>query len=128
MANPQFFDNHRISRRFVLFFGTILGHSLAAISGFLFSLTSGVVDLSMNFGVIMLCLTSLMIGKLLKKGDIPNLIVPMLGILAYFLMQQILLRMGLNLKYFNAFQALFVLSILFIGNRKNTYTLDHLGV
>jgi len=126
--NPQFFDNHQISKKIVVLSGVLCGHGLAGLSGFLFSLTSGVVDLTMNFGIIMLCLTSLMIGKLLKKGDHPNLIVPILGIIGYFLMQQILLKMGLNLKYFNAFQALFVLTILFIGKRKITYTLDHLGV
>ncbi len=126
--NPHFFDNHQISKKFVLFCGVVCGHGLAGLSGFLFSLTSGVVDFTMNFGIIMLCLTSLMIGKLLKKGDHPNLIVPILGVIGYFLMQQILLKMGLNLKYFNAFQALFVLAILFIGKRKSTYTLDHLGV
>lgn len=126
--NPQFFDNHQISKKIVLFCGVVFGHGLAGLSGFLFSLTSGVVDLTMNFGIIMLCLTALMIGKLLKKGDHPNLIVPILGVIGYFLMQQILLKMGLNLKYFNAFQALFVLAILFIGKRKKTYTLDHLGV
>lgn len=126
--NPQFFDNHGMSRRFILFFGIVFGHALAGFSGFLFSLTSGVVDLSMNFGIIMLCLTALMIGKLLRRGDAPNIIVPLAGIVAYFLLQQALLRVGLNLKYFNAFQALFILLILYLGNKKQTYTLDHLGV
>lgn len=126
--NPQFFEHHRMSRPFVLFFGIALGHGLAGISGLMFSMTSGVVDSTMNFGIIMLCLTALMIGKLLKTGSVPTIFVPLVGVVAYFLMQQTLLNAGLNLKFFNAFQALFVLLILFMGNRKSTYTLDHLGV
>lgn len=118
--NPHFFDHHRIQKRFVLFFGVGCGHALAALSGFLFSLTSGVVDIGMNFGIIMLCLTSLMIGKLVIRGHKPNLAVPLIGIVAFFLMQQTLLRLGLDLKYFNAFQAIFVLLILSLGNQKQT--------
>lgn len=126
--NPHFLDHHSISKKFVLFLGISIGHGLAGLSGFLFSLTSGVVDVTMNFGIILLCLTSLMIGKLLRRGSVPTIVVPLVGIVAYFLIQQILLRTGLNLKYYNGFQALFVLFILFLGHRKQTYTLDHLGV
>jgi putative ABC transport system permease protein len=126
--NPQFFDHHTMSRRFVLFFGIAFGHALAGVSGFLFSLTSGIVDVTMNFGIIMLCLTSLMIGKFLQRGRRPNVLIPVIGITVYFLIQQLLLNAGVNLKFFNAFQALIVLFILFMGNRKETYTMDHLGV
>lgn len=126
--NAQFFDHHRIKKKFVLFLGIILAYSLAGLSGFLFALTSGVVDLTMNFGIIMLCLISLMIGRFIKIQEAPNLIIPLIGILIYFSMQQTLLRMGLNLKYFNGFQAIFIVFILILGNRKNNYTLDHLGV
>jgi putative ABC transport system permease protein len=126
--NPNFFQNHPISGRYVVFFGVTLGHGLAGISGFLFAQSNGFVDLTMNFGILLLCLTALMAGKLLFRLHRPNILVPILGILAYFLLQQSLLRIGLNLKYFNAFQALFVLFILFIGQRKQKISLDHLGV
>jgi ABC-type uncharacterized transport system permease subunit len=58
----------------------------------------------------------------------PNVIIPLVGIITYFMIQQTLLRLGLNLKYFNAFQALFILSVLFLGQKKQSLTLDHLGV
>lgn len=126
--NPQFFRNHHLSERYVLFSGVILGHGCAGISGFLFAQSNGFVDLTMNFGIILLCLTTIMIGKLCITLQRPNLFVPLIGVVAFFLIQQTLLRMGLNLKYFNAFQALFILTILYFGHRKKSFTLDHLGV
>ncbi len=126
--NPEFFSNHKLSSKYVLFVGVIAGHGLAGISGFLFAQSNGFVDLTMNYGIILLCLTALMVGKLLVKINHPNILVPILGIIAFFVIQQTLLRIGLNLKYFNAFQALFVLGVLLVGQRKKTLTLDHLGV
>lgn len=126
--NPQFFKNHTISGRYVVFSGVLLGHGSAGISGFLFAQSNGFVDLSMNFGIILLCLTAMLIGKLFMTLQRPNLLVPIVGIIAFFLIQQSLLRMGLNLKYFNAFQALFILAILYFRHRKKSLTLDHLGV
>jgi putative ABC transport system permease protein len=126
--NPQFFSNHRISSKYVVFGGILIGHGLVGLSGFLFAQSTGFVDLTMNYGVILMCLTALMIGKLLVNFKHPNVFVPILGILAFFLIQQSLLRVGLNLKYFNTFQAVFVLAVLLIGQRRKTLTLDHLGV
>ncbi len=126
--NPLFFHNHLLSTRYVVFAGVMIGHGLAGLSGFLFAQSNSFVDLSMNFGIILLCLTALMIGKQIVRMRIPSIWVPLFGILAYFLIQQSLLRLGLNLKYFNAFQALLILGILFAGQRKQTLTLDHLGV
>lgn len=126
--NPQFFRHHSISGRYIVFLGVILGHGCAGISGFLFAQSNGFVDLTMNFGVILLCLTAIMIGKFFLSTHRPHLLVPLLGVAAFFLIQQSLLRIGLNLKYFNTFQALFILVILYFGHRKHTLTLDHLGV
>ncbi len=126
--NPLFFRNHSLSGRYVVFCGVILGHGCAGLSGFLFAQSNGFVDLTMNFGIILICLTALMIGKFFVSTQRPNLLVPLLGVLTFFIIQQSLLRMGLDLKYFNAFQALFILAILYVGHRKNTLTLDHLGV
>jgi len=126
--NPAFFANNKLSERYVVFSGIILGHALAGISGFLFAQSNGFVDLTMNFGILLLCLTALIIGKLCIKDHRPNIVIPLLGIFAYFIIQQLLLRTGLNLKYFNAFQALCVLTILFLGHRKKSVTIDHLGV
>lgn len=126
--NPHFFQHHSISGRYIVFLGVILGHACAGLSGFLFAQSNGFVDLTMNFGVILLCLTTLMIGKFFLSTPRPHLLIPLIGVVIFFLIQQSLLRMGLNLKYFNAFQALFILVILYFGHRKHTLTLDHLGV
>lgn len=126
--NPNFFRHHPISGRFIIFSGVMVGHACAGISGFLFAQSNGFVDLTMNFGVILLCLTAMMIGRLFISTGRPNLLLPIIGIFAFFVIQQSLLRVGLNLKYFNAFQALFILAILTIGHRKQSLTVDHLGV
>lgn len=126
--NPHFFHNHHVSGSYVKYFGVMIGHGCAGIGGFLFALSNGFVDLSMNFGVILLCLTALILGKLLIRSVNPNILIPLVGVLAYFCIQQTLLRLGLNLKYYNAFQALFILTILFVGHRQQKLTLDHLGV
>ncbi|HXF29498.1 MAG TPA: hypothetical protein VN457_06575, partial [Chlamydiales bacterium] len=55
--NPLFFHHHPVSGRYVLFFGMMTGHGCAGLSGFLFATSNGFVDLTMNFGVILLCLT-----------------------------------------------------------------------
>lgn len=126
--NPQFFRHHGMSTKHVVFSGVILGHGCAGISGFLFAQSNGFVDLTMNFGVILLCLTALMLGKFIHSSLRPNIFTPLLGVLAFFLVQQTLLRVGLNLKYFNAFQALFILLILYLEHKKQPELLDHLGV
>jgi putative tryptophan/tyrosine transport system permease protein len=124
--NPLFFSHHKISGNYVVATGVAMGHGLAGISGFLFATANGFVDLTMGFGVILLCLTALIMGKMATKRMNPQILVPLAGILAYFAIQQLLLRIGLNLKYFNAFQALFILGVLFAGRKK--HSLDQLGV
>lgn len=126
--NPFFFQHHRVSKPYVLFTGVIVAHGCAGISGFLFAKSNGFVDLTMNFGVILLCLTALILGKLFIRNPRPHILIPLIGIVGYFSIQQVLLRLGLNLKYFNAFQALFILVVLFIGHKKQKITLNHLGV
>lgn len=126
--NPQFFQHNGLRGSYVASSGIILAHGYAGISGFLFAQANGFVDLTMNFGIILLCLTALILGKLFLKAPRPNFLIPVLGILAFFMIQQGLLRVGLNLKYFNAFQALCILLVLYCGHKKQTLTMDHLGV
>lgn len=126
--NPQFFQCHPISGRFVMFTGVMIGHGCAGLSGYLFAQANGFVDVTMNFGVILLCLTAMMIGKLLIQARRPKLFVPLIGVALFFILQHSLLRVGFDLKYFNTFQAIFVLGILAIGHRKKALTLDQLGV
>ena len=126
--NPHFFASHNLSGNSVLICGVLCGHGCAGISGFLFAQAGGFVDLTMNFGIILLCLTGLILGKMVIKTQKPTLLVPLIGVVGYFCIQQTLLRVGLNLKYFNAFQALFVLTALAIGYRTRQTLIDHLGV
>jgi len=126
--NPLFFQHHPISGRSVLYFGVMVGHGCAAIGGSLFAISNGLVDLTMNFGVILLCLTALVVGKSIIRTESPNLLIPLVGLIAYFCIQQTLLQLGFNLKYFNSFQALFVLGTLCLLQKKKKLSLDHLGV
>jgi len=126
--NPSFFQYQETSGKYVLFIGVMLGHSCAALSGFLFAGSNGFVDLTMNYGIILLCLTALILGRLFLLTPRPHVLVPLLGTAAYFVIQQSLVYAGLNLKYFNALQALCVLAVLSLGHRKQKMTLDHLGV
>jgi ABC-type uncharacterized transport system permease subunit len=126
--NPLFFKHHPVSERFVLLCGVMIGHACAGMSGFLFAVSSGFVDLTMNFGIVLLCLTAIILGKSLIKTHRPQVLIPLLGLILFFSIQQTLLRVGLNLKYFNGFQALFVLGALCLMQRRKKITLDHLGV
>lgn len=130
--NPQFFRSHGVSTRFVVLAGMCVANACAGLSGYLFAQSNGFVDLSMGYGVILMSLTALILGKLLYPSTYPHLAIPIIGLMTYFFIQQLLLHLGLNLKYFNAFQALFVLIALGIGYAKKTQdrplNLDHLGV
>ena len=126
--NPHFFSSHRLSGNYVLICGVMVGHGCAGLSGFLFARANGFVDLTMSFGTILLCLTALILGKMIIKTQKPTVFIPLIGIIGYFCIQQILLRLGLNLKYFNALQALFVLTALAASHRKRQNLIDHLGV
>lgn len=126
--NPRFFQHHLVSERYVVFSGVMAGHACAGIAGFLFAFSNGFVDLTMNFGVILICLTTLILGKSFIRTSRPNLLVPLTGLLAYFCVQQTLLHIGLNLQYFNSFQALCILGALCLFQYKKRTLIDHLGV
>ncbi len=128
--NPGFFKQFTISTKYVVMSGVVLANACAGLSGFLFAQSNGFADLSMGYGVVLLCITALMLGRLMFRTHRPTVLVPLSGLAAYFLLQQVLLQAGLDLKYFNAFQALFVMAALVLFNRdlaKKT-TIDHLGV
>lgn len=126
--NPLFFRHHGISGNFVMYLGVMLGQGFAGISGCLFALSNGFLDLTMNFGIVLLSLTALVLGKLCIRSPRPHILVPLIGAFGYFAVQHSLLRLGLNLTYFNSFQALFVFVILYLGHKNKKTTLDHLGV
>ncbi len=111
--NPQFFKNYEISTSFVFITGVILANALAGMSGYLFAQSNSFVELNMGVGKGLLCITALMLGKgltFIKKSF--SIIVPLVGTCAYFTVQQLLLKIGFNLKYFTAVQAIIVLLLL----------------
>lgn len=130
--NPLFFSHHQSSSRYVVMMGLCLADACAGLSGFLFAYSNGFVDLTMGYGIVLLCLTALILGKMLIPTQRPFVFIPVVGMFAYMLIQQLLLNMGLDLKYFNAFQALFVLGALIILMRQQgshfSQLVDHLGV
>lgn len=127
--NPLFFKHHNISTRYVVIAGTVLSNSCAGLSGYLFAASNGFVDLTLSFGIILLCITSLMLGKIFIHREHPTLLIPLTGITAYFILQHALMKLGFPLKYFNAFQAVMVLGIwIFSRQSKNRITMDHLGI
>jgi ABC-type uncharacterized transport system permease subunit len=123
--NPLFFRRHNISTRYVVMAGTALASSAAGLSGYLFAGSSGFVDITLGLGVVLLSLTSLMLGKVVVQR--PSLLMPCVGIVIYFLLQHGLLKAGFPLKYFNAVQAAVVLGVWVFSRRKQPL-LNHLGV
>ncbi|MCB1180519.1 MAG: hypothetical protein KDK55_00670 [Chlamydiia bacterium] len=126
--NPRFFFHQNISGTYVASVGIMIGHGCAGLSGFLFVLSNDFVDVTMNVGVILLCLTALLLGKLIIPTKKPIIFIPLLGALGYFTIQQTILRLGFDLKYFNTFQSLFILFAILVGYKKQNRLIDHLGV
>jgi putative tryptophan/tyrosine transport system permease protein len=130
--NPIFFKNYGVSTSFVVTTGVMIAHALAGLSGYLFAQSNGFVDLSMGYGVVLMSITSLLLGRIIIKKNRPSVLIPAFGILAYFTAQQILLRLGVNLKYFNAMQAIFIVGALISAQRHRLFNpkhlVDHLGV
>lgn len=126
--NKKFFERHGISERYVFMMGVILSNGLVGISGFLCSYTQGFVDTGMGMGIALLALTALILGKVLLSQKMA-LYIPVVGTLAYFIIQQTLLHVGFDLKFFTTVQAFLVLGILVVYYRSGVrQTIDHLGV
>ena len=117
--NPNFFKHYNISSRFVVSSGIVLAHASAGLTGCLFALSNGFIDLTMNFGVVLLCLTALMLGSCFSSQNRPSLRSPLFGVFLYYFLQQGLLKIGFDLKYFNAIQA--GVFILFLYFQTNTF-------
>ena len=126
--NKNFFKRHGISERFVFMSGVILSNGFVGLSGFLCSYTQGFVDTGMGVGIALLAITTLILGKVLLDST-HALYIPLVGSFAYFVIQQTLLHVGFDLKYFTTVQAFLVLIMLVAYYRSDTRsTIDHLGV
>jgi putative ABC transport system permease protein len=128
--NPHFFNNYGVSTRYIFVAGIVIGNALSGLSGYMFAQSNGFADITMGFGKVLLCITALVLGKTIMRTRKPiALAVPLLGGLTYFILQQLLLKVGFNLKYFTTVQALVVLIILVTLYRtQTTKHIDHLGV
>lgn len=131
--NPFFFDNYGTSTRAVVIIGTLIATSLAGFAGLLDGLTNGFVDLHMGLNKALLCLTSLILGKSLVGRKNPlTFAVPVVGIMAYFGLQHLLLMIpGFDYTYLTAVQSIIVLVLLTISYKqsgKTLYLSDTLGV
>ena len=126
----QYFVHYGINTRYVFISGIVLANALAGLSGYLFAQSNGFAEINMGFGKALLCITALILGKMISRINKPlYIITPITGLFAYFTLQQMLLKVGFNLKYFTMVQALLVLFILITLFKKNSKThVDHLGV
>ena len=70
----------------------------------------------MSNGIALQAITALMLGnlifKLISRNKKSSIIISVAGIFLYFIIQQTLLRLGFDLKYFTAIQALAVLILM----------------
>jgi putative tryptophan/tyrosine transport system permease protein len=116
--NGGFFKNYATSTNFVVIMGVMIGNALAGLSGYLFAQSNNFVEITIGQGKLLLCITSLILGKaLLMRTARITLWVPVLGTGCYFMVQQLLLQGGFNLKYFTTVQALLVLIFIIIQCR-----------
>lgn len=125
--NPNFFGHYGISTNYIVAVGLLLASACAGIAGCLVAQTNLFVDVHMGHGIGLFALSALMLGKRLAGAH--SSLLPLLGILAYAFLQQLLLKLGLGTQYFAAVQALTIVGLLVL-TRKNSSLLhnDHLGV
>lgn len=126
--NPSFFAHYGISTSYVFVTGLAIANGCAGISGYLCAQSNGFADISMGFGKLLLCVTALILGKIIPIKKI-SVLIPIAGLFAYFTLQQLLLKVGFDLRYFTMVQALVIVAILIVQHRKkeNLHS-DHLGV
>lgn len=127
--NPLFFSYHQTSTSYVVSMGLIISSALAGLSGYCVSQISGFVDVLSGTGMALFCITSIMLGKLCAPTKKPlSFLVPLVGVTLYCTLQQLLLIIGFDLKYFTTIQALVVLCALIYKFRQQDKHTDSLGV
>ncbi|HLW72637.1 MAG TPA: hypothetical protein VKR54_01170 [Candidatus Babeliales bacterium] len=126
--NPHFFAHYGISSAYIFITGIMLANALAGLSGYLFAQSNGFADINMGFGKLLLCITSLILGKVVYRKTL-SIITPIAGMFSYFTLQQLLLKVGFDLRYFTMVQALVIVAILIAQYKQNEHIhIDHLGV
>lgn len=116
--NVSFLKNYRMNQSYVVAAGMAVSGALAGISGYMVAQSNGFADSTMGVGLPLLCLSSLIIGKSLYQSSKPiQMNSAILGIVGYFVMQALLLRIGFDLRYFTSVQAILVAILLFVSSR-----------
>ena len=126
--NPAFFKHFKISSDYIFITGIMIANGLAGLAGFFFAQTNSLIEMNMGIGKGLFCITVLILGKAILYDAKNSIVVPVIGVGFYFLIQQLLLKVGFNLKYFTAIQSLLVLIILLTVYKKNQNQYDQLGV
>lgn len=115
--NVLFLKNYRMNQSYVIITGMALSNALAAVTGYMVAQSNGFVDTTMGVGLPLLCLSSLIIGKSVYATSKPlTIIVPLVGIVGYFMVQSCLLSFGFDLRYFVSVQAIIVAVLLMISS------------
>jgi len=130
--NPRFFENYRISSNYIFCMGIMISNALAGLSGYLVAQSSGFVDTNAELGMALFCITALILGKtMVRSKKFISIMIPCVGVIVYCTLQQLLLKVGFNLKYFTMIQSIIVLLLLIYTYRKNRSSgqiTDNLGV
>lgn len=127
--SPTIFSFYGISTTYVCMVGIALANMLAGISGYLVAQSNNFVDMYMGVGMVLLCITSLVLGKTVPVATALTTVYAVAGTASYFVLQQLLLRLGFNLKFFTAIQAIIVLCILLVRySRIKKSETDQLGI
>src|SRR3989339_1241515 len=111
-CNPTFFQHFKISTAYVFIMGVVIANGLAGLAGFFFAQTNNLVEVNMGIGKSLFCITTLILGKTFLYHCKNSIFMPILGVVIYFGLQQLLLHIGFDLKYFTMMQSLLVLMIL----------------
>ena len=127
--NPHFFSHYKISGNYIFSIGISISNALAGLSGYLVAQNNGFIDLNMGTGLALLAITTLVISRSIVKNSRLNIAIPTIGIGIYMILQQILIKIGFNLKYFTMIQSLVVLGfLLFLFSSDPKKAHDHLGI
>lgn len=116
--NNLFLKNYRMNQSYVVIAGMAIANGLAGMTGYMVAQSNGFADTTMGAGLPLLCLSSLIIGKSMYRGTQPmQMCIPLCGLVGYFVIQTVLLKVGFDLRYFMTVQAIIVAMLLIVSSR-----------
>jgi putative ABC transport system permease protein len=127
--NQFFFEHYGISKEYVYLTGVLCANAFAGLSGYLFAQTTGFAEINMGVGRILLCITALVLGQLLRNIRTFSVTIPLIGLFCYIAIQQGLLWIGFDLVYFTMAQSSIILCVLaYTRIHRSTIASDILGI